>query len=175
MGSAIKYLPHYSTEERDRWEGDWELIKGIPYAPASPVPLNQKILSRLGWLLIEALKDCHACAPYTELDYYISEDTVVRPDALIFCGEPGNRLTERPEMVFEIISEASKKMDEIIKLDLYETCQIPYYVIIYPEEQRIKVFVMEEKGYTQRESEISHFQIKDCDILIDFKKLWDRV
>ncbi len=109
----------------------------------------------MGWLLIEALKNCTGYAVYIELDYYISEDTVVRPDALIFCGEPGNRLTERPEMVFEIISESSKKIDEIIKFDLYEACQIPYYVLIYPNEQRVKVFVLEEKGYLQKESELS--------------------
>lgn len=31
---AEKYLPRYTVEDYNRWEGDWELIEGIPYASA---------------------------------------------------------------------------------------------------------------------------------------------
>ena len=29
---TIDELPHYSYQDYRRWEGDWELIEGIPYA-----------------------------------------------------------------------------------------------------------------------------------------------
>lgn len=36
---AYKILPHYIYEDYCRWEGQWELIDGIPYAmsPASNI------------------------------------------------------------------------------------------------------------------------------------------
>ncbi|ACN98956.1 conserved hypothetical protein [Sulfurihydrogenibium azorense Az-Fu1] len=38
-----KYLPYYTIEERDRWEGDWELVEGIPYALTSSSVVHCKI------------------------------------------------------------------------------------------------------------------------------------
>jgi hypothetical protein len=37
MSSAVKILPHYTYVEYEQWEGQWELIEGIPYA-MSPLP-----------------------------------------------------------------------------------------------------------------------------------------
>jgi hypothetical protein len=40
MGFPNKILPHYTYEDYCRWEGQWELIDGIPYA-MSPMPRPQ--------------------------------------------------------------------------------------------------------------------------------------
>ena len=32
MQKAHEYLPHYTYEDYCMWEGNWELIDGIPYA-----------------------------------------------------------------------------------------------------------------------------------------------
>jgi len=40
-----KYLPSYTYEDYKSWEGDWELINGIPYAMApSPIKIHQKLI-----------------------------------------------------------------------------------------------------------------------------------
>jgi len=38
MNVAHKYLPNYTYEDYCQWEGQWELIEGIPYA-MSPLPI----------------------------------------------------------------------------------------------------------------------------------------
>jgi hypothetical protein len=44
MAGAIKILPHYTYSDYEQWEGQWELIDGIPYAMSPlPVPKHQKI------------------------------------------------------------------------------------------------------------------------------------
>jgi hypothetical protein len=49
MSSAAKILPHYTYHEWEQWEGQWELIEGIPYAVSPlPVPKHQKIAMALG-------------------------------------------------------------------------------------------------------------------------------
>jgi len=32
MSNAVKLLPHYTYSDYENWEGQWELIDGIPYA-----------------------------------------------------------------------------------------------------------------------------------------------
>ena len=38
MGPILtkKLLPRYTVKDYERWDGDWELIEGVPYALASP-------------------------------------------------------------------------------------------------------------------------------------------
>ena len=35
-----EWLPHYSYNDYQKWEGDWELLHGLPYA-MSPSPLRK--------------------------------------------------------------------------------------------------------------------------------------
>jgi hypothetical protein len=48
-----KYLPSYTVEDYNRWEGDWELIDGIPYS-LSPSPIGNHQL--LGASLITQIR-----------------------------------------------------------------------------------------------------------------------
>ncbi|MEJ7621289.1 MAG: Uma2 family endonuclease, partial [Aquificaceae bacterium] len=82
MSLAYKYRPHYTVEDYLRWQGDWELIEGIPYAMASPRPINQYLLNELGAFLRNVFlqEECSICKVYVELDWYVSFDTVIRPD-----------------------------------------------------------------------------------------------
>ena len=57
MSSAYKILPHYTYEDYCRWEGQWELIDGIPYAMSpAPRPEHQSIATNLAAELRLALK-----------------------------------------------------------------------------------------------------------------------
>jgi len=47
MSVVYKYLPRYTVEDYQRWEGDWELIEGIPYSLASPTFKHQRIVGKI--------------------------------------------------------------------------------------------------------------------------------
>ena len=47
----LKYVPYYTYEDYKKWQGDWELVEGVPYAMASSRLLNQLVLSALLRLL----------------------------------------------------------------------------------------------------------------------------
>jgi hypothetical protein len=48
MSLAEKYLPYYTYEDYKQWEGNWELINGIPYAMApSPLKKHQLVAVRI--------------------------------------------------------------------------------------------------------------------------------
>src|SRR4051812_17117512 len=90
MGIANKIIPHYTYEDWLHWEGKWELIEGHPIAMSpTPVPKHQRIATALKAEFYNSLKNskCKKCFAYDPVDYKITEDTILVPDALIVCGE----------------------------------------------------------------------------------------
>lgn len=176
MSLVNKYLPYYTIEERDRWEGDWELIEGIPYALASPSVNHQRIVANLVYALKGEISKCNTnCEVLPDIDYYISEDTVVRPDVVVVCEKIHEKLVITPNIIFEIVSPSSIKVDQYIKYELYEREGVDYYVLIYPEERKhVKIYKIADNKY-KKEFEtvdgIFEFQLKDCIVSLDFSKI----
>jgi hypothetical protein len=57
MEVAVRILPHYTYADYKHWEGNWELIEGIPYAISpAPLPKHQYIASNLTGELRNAVK-----------------------------------------------------------------------------------------------------------------------
>ncbi|MDW8295230.1 MAG: Uma2 family endonuclease, partial [Aquificaceae bacterium] len=104
----LKYLPHYTYEDYQKWQGDWELLEGIPYAMASPLYTHQRLVFLLFRHLEELFEkeDC-PCLCVGELDWVISEDTVVRPDLVVLCEEPVDYIRKPPLLVIEVVSEGT--------------------------------------------------------------------
>ena len=92
MSPAIAYdnLPYYTYDDYATWEGEWELIDGTPYAmDPAPYPKHQKIVFKIGKELDKHLK-CKEknCEVYiSPIDWKVNDDTVVQPDAALFCEE----------------------------------------------------------------------------------------
>jgi Uma2 family endonuclease len=55
MKSSIDLPPRYSVADYQKWEGDWELINGYPYAMASATRPHQLLAGRIFGLIQSAL------------------------------------------------------------------------------------------------------------------------
>jgi len=174
MGLAERYPVRYTVEDWKHWQGDWELIEGIPYAMASPRPINQAILSNLVWAIRSALlENCPSCVVYAELDWYISYDTVIRPDIMVLCGEIPERVENPPHIVIEIVSPSSKQIDEGLKFELCEKEGVKYFVLVYPDEKAVKVFELSKGKYVEKHS--MKFSLGGCELEIDLTKAFERL
>lgn len=119
---------------------------------AGPSPTHQRISGRIHQQLMNFLegKKCEAFAAPFDVRLFEDEndspdevDTVVQPDITVLCDRA--RLDERgykgvPEMVIEILSPASKRMDRLIKLNLYQCAKVKEYWIISPEKILCRYF-----------------------------------
>ena len=75
---TARYIPEYTYEDYKMWEGDWELIDGVPIAMApSPVSDHQIVLAQLTRELVETLEECEECFVLVEEDWKIDEKNVV--------------------------------------------------------------------------------------------------
>ncbi len=175
----IVYEEYYTISDYNQWEGDWELINGMPYAMApSPVFDHQYIIGKIFTILEEQLSNCVDCFPVVEMDWQISDDTVVKPDVLVVCKRE-KRVTTTPEIIFEVVSSSSVKRDEQIKFNLFEKEGVKYYGLVYHEKKRVKLYKHLNFKYQKiadftNEGEFS-FKIKECEITFDTKFLWKKL
>ncbi len=176
MNLALKYPPRYTVKDYLKWEGDWELVEGIPYALASPSFKHQRIVGKIFRYLDEALeRECPDCVVGIDTDYIVSEDTVLRPDVFITCEEVEDRLLKPPAVVLEIISPKEWEKDEKLKRELYEREGVPYLVLVYPDLKKAKIYKLTEKGYKKVFDAVKDkftFELDGCKIELDFSKIW---
>jgi Uma2 family endonuclease len=177
MKSLAGFLPRYTYEDYKLWEGDWELIGGLPVAmsPSSGFS-HQKISGALYTQLNLALKDCPDCHVLYGIDWIISEDTVVRPDIIVICHEPqGEYITKTPEIIFEVVSPFTAQKDEKVKYELYEKEGVKYYGLVYPEFKVAKIYNLEGRRFVKlcdASHESVEFLLKNCKFKIDFGTIW---
>lgn len=178
MSSAPRYVPHYTVDEYARWEGDWELIDGVPIAMSpSPFGPHERVVSELSRQLgNELLTNSCPCRVYTNLDWVVSSDTVVRPDVMVVCGEQPQRHLERPPTIaVEVLSDSTRVQDLTAKRELYRQNQVPHYLILDPDGRTIE-WATQEESRAVSSDQASVLQLKlgpECGIRIECGRLFE--
>jgi Uma2 family endonuclease len=177
MSNAAKILPHYTYEDHEHWEGQWELIDGIPYAMSpAPVPKHQRLSANLISEFRQQLKMCTACQVYQPIDYVVADDTILQPDMLIVCKEITKKFLDfPPALVTEILSPATAAKDRFSKFPIYQSKQIPYYLIIDPDLEEVEIYELTNGQYKliQRGKDTSYdFSLEACTAQINFGEIW---
>ena len=178
MSSADRYLPNYTVDDYQRWEGDWELWQGIPVAMSpSPFGRHQKIAARLVTLLSNAIDEssCKAVV-LAEIDWIISNHTVVRPDVVVLCGDaPERHVESAPAIVAEILSDSSQQRDREAKFELYQENGAGFYLILDPDQSALQAFEFDMDGRYQPMRMAATLELGICDhckLELDITKLF---
>lgn len=173
---SVAYSEYYTVEDYQQWEGDWELIYGKAYAMSpSPSYDHQYINLKIARYLDEQLDDCPNCHAVIETDVTLSKDTVLRPDSMVICYEPEDQLTKAPEIVFEVISKSTSKRDELLKFDIYQNEGVKYYILVYPDSNKAKLYLLLDYKYRKIAdftNETYDFELDKCTIHFDFSFIW---
>lgn len=139
----------YPEDER------WEIIDGVPYMQAAPAPVHQEVLTELVRQMANYLtgKPCKVYpAPFCvrlPLGNEKNEKEVkniVEPDISIICDR--SKIDDKgcngaPDMIIEIISPSSIKMDRVVKFNKYEKAGVKEYWIVEPDQKLVSVVVLQ--------------------------------
>ncbi len=124
-----------------------ELIGGKLYAMTPPSPTHQKIVFEIARALANHIDHRDGnCEVYTApfaVNLDANDETWVEPDVLVVCdpGKLSNRgLEGAPDMVVEVVSPSSRRMDYFVKTGRYERAGVREYWIIDPEAQQTTVY-----------------------------------
>lgn len=128
-----------------------ELIGGRLYAMAPPNYRHQKLVSEFTQIFGNYIKSHHGTcevipAPFA-VDLDADDQTWVEPDISVICDP--DKLTEQgcsgaPDLIVEIVSPSSRKMDYATKNALYLNAGVREYWIVDPMKERITVYHYEE-------------------------------
>lgn len=152
MSTAPKYRPHYTVADYQLWEGDWELWYGTAVSMSpSPFGPHERAVSKIVAQLDTSISTSNcACAVYAGLDWIVQNDTVVRPDVMLVCGEQPERHLERPPaLVVEVLSPSSAEKDLTAKRQLYEQQQVEHYLLIDVAKQTISWLALRNGSYVE--------------------------
>ncbi len=153
MASAPDYRPHYTTADYEQWEGAWELWKGIAVAMSPSPGIRHQIAAGKIFRALAAAVDkagCTNCRAVYELDWRVSDDTVVRPDISILCGPLSDELiSEPPKLIVEVLSPATEHKDRTAKHQLYESQQVRYYLLADPGAEMLEGWELGPSGYAR--------------------------
>lgn len=143
----------YTSE--DYWnlpEGERaELINGRLYAMASPGYKHQKICFSLSRKIADYIDinkgSCEVILAPFAVNLNANDETYVEPDISVICDK--NKITEKeckgaPDLVIEIVSPSSRKMDYSTKNALYSEAGVREYWIVDTEKDRTTVYRYDE-------------------------------
>ncbi len=137
-----------------------ELIDGDHFMTPSPSTRHQRVSLKLATAFAIFLKNNRLGEVFdAPMDVVLSETDVVQPDLLFISAARASIIKDKniqgaPDLVVEILSDATRKTDEVIKRKLYERHGISEYRIVDPELETVKVYRKTDKGYL-RAAELS--------------------
>lgn len=176
----------YTYKDYISWSEDSqiEIIDGTLYIQAAPSRLHQEVLSELHRQIANFLfdKNCKVYPTPFSVTFDFGEakkqdiKNVVEPDLSIVCDL--EKLDEHgckgsPDMIIEVISPSTARVDKIEKFNLYEKAQVKEYWIVEPQEKIVSVFTLQANGkygrpdlYTE-EDHVNMTILKDLQINLD--------
>lgn len=134
-----------------------ELIGGQHCVTPAPGTRHQRISGRLFGLLYVFLRQEPLgellSAPY---DVVLSSEDVVQPDLLFVSTARASILGDRlaqgaPDLLIEIVSESSRRTDEVYKRNLYERTGVAEYWVLDPEIETVKIYRRTAEGFGRPE------------------------
>jgi len=178
---SVAEILHYTYDDYCQWEGEWELIDGLPVSMApAPTRRHQNIATEILFALKSTLDEerCPECVLSYENDWKINDETVLRPDIVLACEDEGeDYLTKAPKIIVEILSPSTAKKDETVKFDIYEAEGVQYYIMVYPDDLKAKVYRLKEGRYIKVGDfthEVLDFEGIQCGLSLDFARVFRR-
>jgi Uma2 family endonuclease len=130
-----------------------ELIDGEHFVSPSPVPRHQIVAGRLHARLLSFVDDQGVGQVLIgPSDVVLSPFDVVVPDSLFVAGGHESILTEKnvqgpPDLVVEVLSPSTRRIDEVRKRDLFERMGVQEYWLVDPVLDRLRILRRESGGF----------------------------
>jgi Uma2 family endonuclease len=143
------YADYINTPDDKRYE----LVEGNLIMTPSPSTEHQRIAGKLDFHLRKfAHENKNGEVFFAPYDVYLDEENVVQPDILFVSKDRSNIIGEKniqgaPDLVIEILSEATAYKDAVQKKMLYARCGVKEYWMVAPKEKFIEVYSLKNKEY----------------------------
>lgn len=131
----------------------YQIIDGEVYMTPAPVPYHQKILWKLAELLGRFVKEDNLGEVFiAPCDVLLSDVDIVQPDIFFISTEKLAIIQDKyiegaPNLVIEILSPYTQKLDRITKKRLYESYKVAEYWIVDTDKKTLEVLSLKGSSY----------------------------
>ena len=123
---------------------NYELIDGVVVMSPSPTPKHQRIMMEIAGQLFVFLRNHAVGEALPEIDVHLGQgpgggDLVYKPEVIFVRAERmegmEEKITGAPDLVVEVVSQGSRRMDTETKKTDYERFGVGEYWLIDPERK----------------------------------------
>jgi Uma2 family endonuclease len=132
----------------------YESIDGELIVTPAPTIKHQRVLRSfirvLGAFACETGRGELVLPPF---DVVLGHYNIVKPDLLLIASKPGHipgdhdKIEGPPDLVVEVSSPISLRIELVRKSALYARCGVPEYWIADPERRRMVIYYLQDKQY----------------------------
>jgi Uma2 family endonuclease len=132
----------------------YEVLDGVLYMAPSPGQWHQEAVVEITHHLYMAVQFAGLGKVYVApFDVILSPKTIVQPDVLVVLKEHLDRVKKEgvfgaPDLVVEIASPSTARLDLREKYDAYATAGVPEYWVVNPEARTVELFVLKDGTYS---------------------------
>src|SRR5215213_7689333 len=130
-----------------------EIIEGEHYVTAAPFVPHQRLAFRLT-LRVGGFVEAHQLGEFlfAPTDVLLSPHDIVQPDLLFISNERASIAGEKniegaPDLVIEILSKSSARLDKILKLKAYERWGVREYWMFDPARKGVQPWERTDEGF----------------------------
>jgi|SRR5688572_31316492 len=124
----------------------YELIEGELILNPAPIPRHQLVAGNL-YHAIRNYFDQHDIGKvmHSPIDVVLADDVLLQPDLIIIRNEhlsiigPKN-IQGPPDVVIEVLSDGTRRKDEIVKRKLYERYGVAEYWVVDPANGTVTIY-----------------------------------
>lgn len=144
------YEDYLATPEDERYE----LIEGELIMTPSPVPYHQWISKNVEYELEKFIREKGIGRLfYAPCDVYLDENNVFQPDILFISTSRlkiigDKNISGAPDLIVEILSEATAYRDLVKKKKLYALFGVKEYWIVDPGEKVVEIYSLKGKEFS---------------------------
>lgn len=129
-----------------------ELIDGELIVTAAPRIRHQQVVARLTARLLEHVEKHGGEALPAPTDVFFSDDNVVEPDVVFVSAANQDRVEEAfirtaPDIVVEVSSPSTRRLEIVRKRELYERFGVPEYWYVDLEAERVEIHRLQGDRY----------------------------
>lgn len=152
---------HYTVQDYEEFPDDgtrYEIITGDLHMTPAPSIEHQKLSGRLHLILAAWVsRGAGGELLYAPVDVHLAFDTVVQPDLLWISPEQvpvilKDRVRGAPDLVIEILSPRTSRVDQTVKRDRYAFHGVREYWLVDPEQKSLTVLALRERKFASHDS-----------------------
>lgn len=131
----------------------YELIDGELFLNPSPLPIHQTVVLNIADVFRAHFRRHGGGGVFVApLDIVVSDAIVLEPDVIVVRHEragivgPKN-IVGPPDLLVEVLSDSTRRRDEVVKRRIYETFGVDEYWIVDPMNELVRGYRRTSAGY----------------------------